>query len=134
MWMRIIVFSLAMYTLGCSGAGISGGDVRLAGQKCLTEADNWLAKPADKEQLARALKASKQAKSTFEKDETANRDKVFGDIDLLYGALNMAQMGAEEGLDPTRPSSMSEVPVVASVRIVANQLRDHLAATPNATP
>ena len=134
MWMRILILSLALYAFGCSGTGLAGGDVRSSGRKCLTEADKWLAKPEDKDQLARAVKTCNQAKSSFEKDEQAKQDDVYSDIELLYGALNMAQMGADEGQDPTRPSSMSDVPVVASVRLVANQMRDHLAASPRPSP
>lgn len=134
MWLRILILSLCLSITGCSGSMFSGGDVRATGKKCLNEADSWLAKPQDKNQLARALKTSQSARDSFEKDDKARADVVYGDIDLLYGALNMAQMVVDEGSDPTRPSSMSEVPVVASVRMVANQMREHLAVTPTPKP
>jgi len=134
MWIRVLILSLALFAIGCSGSVFSGGDVRAAGRKCLKETDDWLDKPQDKGRLARALKASNLARTTFEKDEKAKGDVVYGDIDLLYGALNMAQMIVDDGSDPTRPSSISDVPVVASVRMVANQMREHLAVTPSPTP
>lgn len=134
MSLRALLLFLALCLCACSGPSLSGGDIRSAGQKCLKETDDWLAKPDDTEQLSRALKASKLAKSNFERDEKASKQVLFGDIDLLFGALNMAKMGSDDGQDPTRPSSMSDIPVVASVRLVADQLREHLAASPNPDP
>lgn len=134
MWLRFFLVLIACASIGCSGSVFSGGDLNQTGRSCLSEADKWLTDPKNERQLKLALNTVATAKKNFEKDEKARDRVVFGDLDLLYGALSMAKTGAEYGQDPTKPSSMSEVPVVVSVRIVANQLREHLTKTPTPSP
>lgn len=125
---------LAMLLMGCSTSAVtSTGDLRGAGQECLKSAEAWLAKPEDKRQLQQAIATVESAKASVEKDKQARGKAVYADIELLSGALNMARLGLDDGQDPTKPSSMSEVPTTHSVKIVLGRLRSDL-AIPDSAP
>lgn len=109
----------------------SSGNLQAAGQNCLKKADAWLLAPSDKVKLKQALQTTKETNEEFKKDEKLDK-AVLADLELLQGALNMAQMQVNDGKDPTKPSELSEFPPTNAVTVASEQLRTDLGNLANA--
>lgn len=83
--------------------------------------------------MVAAIKTITEAQAPFQKDEASKGSRLYQDLNLLAGSLNMAQTSIEDGHDPTVALGISEPPPVDSVRIVVARLENDLKAA-QATP
>lgn len=128
--MKAVLCILAILLGGCAAAGRSSGNLPAAVQGCLESAEQWTSSPKDLSRLKAAVRTVTAAQKPFEHDEATKGSRLYQDLNLLAGSLNMAQMAVEDGHDPTLATGANEPPPVDSVRMVIARLKTDLQASP----
>lgn len=131
--MRAVLCILAILLVGCTSAGRGSGNLPATVQGCLESAEKWTSSPKDLSRLKAAIRTVAAAQKPFEHDEATKGSRLYQDLNLLAGSLNMVQMAIEDGHDPTLATGANEPPPVDSVRMVVARLKADLQA-PSPTP
>jgi hypothetical protein len=123
---KLCYLTIAVICSSCSTSSSPATNLHSTGQACLKRAEAWLANPADKQKLKQALTSAKEANAEIATTKTTEPKAIIADLELLQGALNMAQMEVNDGRDPTGPSSFSEFSAANAVTNAVEQLRTDL--------